>query len=302
MIEIDKVYNYPNFRTKELSDDFFQEEIRCDYIINRQMKKVWSVLLGLLDCFQQVCKEHNLNYWAIQGTLLGAVRHKGFIPWDDDMDVCMPRHDYEILLAHPEWIKAPYQLHISNNNENYYEGWLRVHDTRTAVLYPNYKEEGSKQGIYIDIFPLDYATLSDKNRRKRIQIVNNIGHAVTYNVNPSVLAKTVSKIARTTGICKPETLFKKINALAKKHESEEMWGFIALSLYPLEKSIFPVKDFHKTIQMPFENTTVNVPEGYDDILRINYGNYMEFPPVSKRGQWHTFSFDTENSFRSYNKK
>lgn len=287
---------------KKLEDSFFNEEIRCEYKVTREIKQVWGVLLGVLDCIQKVCEEHNLQYWAIQGTLLGAIRHQGFIPWDDDMDICMPRHDYEILQAHPEWIESPYELHIPNNEETYYEGWLRIHDTRTAILYPNYQKEGSKQGIYIDIFPMDYAGKNDVKNRKKIQIINNIGHAITHNVNPHFIAKAVSAIGRKTKIFKPETLYRWATKLGKDHDGTSQWGFKVFTVYPLENSIFQVSDFAETIQLPFENTVVNIPAGYDNILRTNYGDYMEFPPVEKRGKWHIFSYDTEHSYKDYNKK
>lgn len=78
-------------------DKFFEAEERCGYHISEKMKKVWAVELKLLDYFDQLCREHNLRYYIAYGTLLGAVRHQGFIPWDDDIDVVMFRDDYEKL-------------------------------------------------------------------------------------------------------------------------------------------------------------------------------------------------------------
>ena len=85
---------------KELNrpEEFFREEVRCDYTVTAKMKRVWAAELGMLHRFAQVCERHGLRWYAMGGTLLGAVRHKGFIPWDDDIDLLMPRADYDRLL------------------------------------------------------------------------------------------------------------------------------------------------------------------------------------------------------------
>ena len=81
-----------------LPEGFLEEEVRCDYTVSKEMKKVWAVELDLLSEFQRVCKLHNIKYAVWAGTMLGAIRHKGFIPWDDDIDVSMPRPDIERLI------------------------------------------------------------------------------------------------------------------------------------------------------------------------------------------------------------
>ena len=77
--------------------DFLEDEIRCGYIVSSEMKELWSIELELMEKFISVCNKYNLSWWVSGGSLLGAVRHQGFIPWDDDIDVCMPRKDYDIL-------------------------------------------------------------------------------------------------------------------------------------------------------------------------------------------------------------
>ena len=78
-----------------IPEHFLEKEVRCEYTISRQMKEVWAVCIDLLEEFKRVCRKYQLHYIADFGTLLGAIRHKGFIPWDDDLDVAMPREDYE---------------------------------------------------------------------------------------------------------------------------------------------------------------------------------------------------------------
>lgn len=284
-----------------INDAFLSAEERCGFSISHAIKKVWAVQLYLLREFIDVCKEHNLVYWAYGGTLLGAVRHKGYIPWDDDIDVAMPREDYDLLCAHPEWFKRPAALHIPSNSERYYEGWLRLHDVCTAVLYENYKKEGSVQGIYIDIFPIDNYrdTFSEKRKIKRIWRTNIIGHAYVYNANKHFIARLLSRVSRTLHCFNCERAFKKINNLAKsKEQSKEVMMKVG-HFYSTEKQIFNKDDYGGFEEMPFEFLTINVPSGWDNILRKNYGDYLKYPPVEKRGCWHSFIFEVDAPFSSF---
>ena len=96
---------------------FFEGEERCGYYVSPEMKKVWAVELDLLSEFARVCKKHNLKWWICYGTLLGAVRHKGFIPWDDDVDVVMMRSEYDKLCeVSREEFRHPYSLQFYNND------------------------------------------------------------------------------------------------------------------------------------------------------------------------------------------
>ena len=90
MTEVERIMNKGAF-----PEDFLKEETRCEFFIDKKLKEVWMIEIDMLMEFEKVCKKYGLKFWAVFGTLLGTVRHKGFIPWDDDIDVCMPREDYE---------------------------------------------------------------------------------------------------------------------------------------------------------------------------------------------------------------
>lgn len=92
----------------KLSEDFFQEEILADTFVSRALKEVWAVNLDLLDCLQRFCQQHQLRFFMGFGTLLGAFRHQGFVPWDDDVDILMPRRDFEKLKGLWSEFSAPY--------------------------------------------------------------------------------------------------------------------------------------------------------------------------------------------------
>ena len=92
----------------EIADSFYQEEERCGYLVSAHMKKVWAVELDLLYQLDQVCRKYGITYYASGGTILGAERHKGFIPWDDDIDLMMLRDQYDLLCAHADEFEDPY--------------------------------------------------------------------------------------------------------------------------------------------------------------------------------------------------
>lgn len=121
---------------------------------NYDIKTLQVRLVPMLECIDKVCREHHLRYYLWAGTMLGAVRHKGFIPWDDDMDICMPRPDYDLLLAHcHEWMPAPFEVVGPHNRSDYPYPFAKVEDSSTTVLErPDFN---FPEGIYVDIFPID---------------------------------------------------------------------------------------------------------------------------------------------------
>ena len=121
---------------------------------NYDIRPLQLRILKILQTIDSVCKEHDLRYYLWAGTMLGAVRHKGFIPWDDDLDIAMPRKDYEILMQHAkEWIPQPYEAKCAEIDPTYSGAFAKVIDSSTTLIereHYNYLA-----GIYSDIFPLD---------------------------------------------------------------------------------------------------------------------------------------------------
>ena len=104
----------------EIADSFYQEEERCGYVVSAHMKKVWAVELDLLYQLQQVCEKYGIQYYASGGTILGAERHKGFIPWDDDIDIMMLRDQYDLLCTHADEFEDPYFFQICETDKGYF--------------------------------------------------------------------------------------------------------------------------------------------------------------------------------------
>lgn len=140
-----------------IPDGFLNEETRGGYTVSSEMKKVWAVELDLLQYLLEVCERHNLRIYAEGGTLLGAVRHKGYIPWDDDIDMIMLREDYDKLMSLADEFKHPYFLQNVYTDAHYTHRHAQIRNCNTACWAKHAKKRREKynQGIFIDIFPAD---------------------------------------------------------------------------------------------------------------------------------------------------
>lgn len=285
-----------------ITEEFLKEETRDEYTIPAKMKKVWAIELDLLREFIELCEARGIRYFVGFGTMLGAVRHKGFIPWDDDLDVWLPREDYEKLLKIPaSEIPEPYFLQTTENDEDYYAPFARLRNSNTTGILVS-KNNKCNNGIYIDIYQLDGLSgtgLGQNFRSFRVHVKNVKGNAFTFNINPSLITRTLHKVLRSKlSRFDPVRNYRKVQKLSKKipWDNTEKVGLIAYSRYPYKQQFFDKKDFEGAVKMPFEMLTVNVPSGYDHILTVQYGDYMKFPPVEKRGLWHDFTFDPDTPY------
>jgi lipopolysaccharide cholinephosphotransferase len=142
----------------KLPDGFLDEEVRCDYTVSHEMKELWAVELDLLAEFDRVCKKNSITYTADGGTLLGAVRHHGFIPWDDDIDIAMLRSDYEKLngIAKEEF-KDPYFWQTEETDPGSMRGHAQLRNSNTTGMLKSELDRNImyNQGVFIDVFPFD---------------------------------------------------------------------------------------------------------------------------------------------------
>lgn len=135
-----------------------KEEVRNGFTVSEKRKRVWLKELECLELFRNICEKHSLTWFVIGGTLLGAIRHGGFIPWDDDLDVAMPRADYKKFLniASKE-LQPPFYLQTAGSDKEFYCGFSRIRNAETTALIHNQWTAKSKaiNGIFLDIFPFD---------------------------------------------------------------------------------------------------------------------------------------------------
>lgn len=277
------------------------EEIRYGYRVTEQIKRVWQIQLKLVKRLLDVCKKHNLKIWAEGGTLLGAVRHHGFIPWDDDIDMMMLRDDYDklISLADKEFTK-PYFLQCAETEPGYVRGHAQLRMSNTTAILPQDIWQDFNQGIFIDIFVYDKLpegrdsqnkVYSELESIRKILRKRNYGSLLSRNPLQYINSKfVVDKIGSYKALY--NRMVDLITKCSQKSDTEigaVLWN----SNYFKDKSI-ALDLLQETLYLPFEDVEMPVPSGYDKILQCYYGDYMK--PVKAPSMHGVVIFDTERPY------
>lgn len=280
-----------------------------EFAVSDKMKKIWAVELDLLEQLDKVCRRNKLRYFLIHGTLLGAVRHRGFIPWDDDLDVVMPRRDYDKLKEIGDFeFKFPYFLQTPENDpDTYNNGHLRLRNSNTTGMET--KDIGHKcnLGIWIDILVLDDGVLKEKQKekkRKKIIRAQYLLRAKTYGKEVKqygVMGTSewgryvfVSRFLSRKYLCaKLEKA--RLSYCSKKSPDVLIYG-------EGKYQAFARKDFKDAVYLEFEGHHYPAPAGYKHWLDVIMGrDYMKLPPPENRRPKHQGVFDTEKPFTEYNR-
>ena len=290
-------------------NSFFEEEKKCDYLISTEQKKIWAIELDLLNELLRVCDKHGLKVFAWGGTLIGAVRHDGFIPWDDDVDVCMSREDYEKLgkVAEEEF-KHPYFYQTAYTDKEFFIGYSRLRNSETTgVVYCN-KSENYNNGIYIDIIVMDDYIEDEKKLDYQLFKIRVAQFLCLSFTSDSKDWKGFKKIAsKIVHFClkpfiKYENLIKQYEQQLQlyKNKSDKVSQMFAPKKI-ITKQWGLKKQFEEIQLHKFENLNIPIPKDYDNILKHFYGNYMEFPPIEKRGVWHegVIFFNPDIPYKEY---
>lgn len=266
------------------TESFFKEELRSGFRVNEKRKKVWAVELQLLEKFDEVCRKYDLTYYAYYGTLLGAVRHQGFIPWDDDIDVVMFREDYEKFQAvAPDEFKEPYFFQNSYTDQMLWF-FSKIRDSRTTAI--KFSARNLNQGIFIDVFPLDdvpdgvheeLLTVLEVQREiwytinnpKKILIDLEAGKQFTLDTD---ILLSLIKMDRSQRLREFETF-----SLSYAGQSERV-NLITSELSQDHYKSVKREWFRERIYLPFEGIQIPVPVEYDKILKQSYGDYHQFAP------------------------
>lgn len=260
-------------------------------------QELQSISIEILKQVTDLCEELHLRYALIYGTLIGAVRHHGYIPWDDDVDIMMPRPDYDKLLLYLSSHKLP-NLTLFNRQTcpSYPYMISRISDDRYILEMEN--EESVGMGVFIDIYPYD-GLGKTKEEAKEFGLKGDRLSSLCYQSTRKHFAietttSTVRKLIKYPVFLVSKLIGKdffqnKLDKLArvKDYEESEYIGCVIWLSWG-EKDIFPRKWFDETIMMPFDKYQFRVPKYYDEVLRHEYGDYMQLPPEKDRIGHHYF--------------
>lgn len=249
--------------------------------------KVQLAELEIMKAIDKICRDNGIIYYLCAGTALGAVRHKGFIPWDDDLDIMLKREDYDRLI---ELLKTelPSDLWLQcyDTDKNYWQPFAKVRKLGTV-----YKEKGQEKlpdekcGVWVDIFPLDYAKkigFSLKFRRFITKTVSFSMRQREFGLKFSVFSKRYAPLLMFYRLF-PKSFLKKLQLMAMRCNSRNKNLIVNLaSTYEVNKETHLSEWFDSAIDMSFEDTVFLVPCGYDMYLKHLYNDYMQLPPEDKR--------------------
>lgn len=291
----------------EIPADFLDAEERFGYRVDAKRKKVWAVELGLLDRFARVCAKHGLRWFAMGGTLLGAVRHKGFIPWDDDIDVIMPRRDYDTLLriGSTEFTE-PYFFQTPETERCFFRTHVQIRDSRTTGAIGEDIGRDINRGIFIDVFVLDESpddpALLERHRRALRRLTRKASHSTFVDEYRSVFKRGWYKMLALPvfgGGYSAAEYFRRFQAESRKYLGTGCSKAAHTALSYRDGVIWDAADWSETVMLDFEMMQVCAPKGYDAVLKRQYGDYMAIP-ADKNGTAHgRVVFEPEISYKDY---
>lgn len=257
------------------------------------MNELQEKLLDMLSWFHNFCTENNITYYAVGGTALGAVRHNGFIPWDDDIDVGMPRIDYEKFIELANRCTGKYIVEYPGLNNEFLYPFVKIYDTETTLIEnQRYK---IIRGIYIDVFPMDGVGNSRKDSVKNFKKTDrmvNLLCAMRCAINKRrskiknlsiVAARLIPKFVLT-----PQSLVKRIENKCKAYDYNEC-EYVANCVGNWhEKEIMKREWLGTPVLHNFENIKIFLPQDFHSYLTALYGDYMKLPAEEKRVSHHDY--------------
>ncbi len=260
-------------------------------------EEIKNIEFNILKYIDDICIKNNIVYSLTYGTLLGAIRHKGFIPWDDDIDICMDRKNFNKFVEACKLDNSNiYELLWIDTNKKYTLPLPKVID-KTTVLTQNTQNEKMKLGVYVDVFIFDKIPKDDSKRKKFINKLELYQRFWGYSQNKYVWRDhSIKSCIRFIVYCifhliNPRFFSGLLNKAAQKYDKEENFEFLGSMVYSVirNKGYFNKYFFEETKKVEFENRMFPITRYYDELLTICYGDYMKYPPIEKQVSNHDFS-------------
>lgn len=286
---------------------------------NEAIRKTQQYALDIFKEFRRICEKNQLRYFAIGGTCIGAIRHHGFIPWDDDMDIAMPAEDYHLFMSkYAAELPEPYRIFLPSHAQHYTMSYGKIQNWKTTFVENSIDQYQDRYiGVNIDIFPV-YGLPKDEKEVKKIVKINevlrviNVKRRMPFRECESIKGKLLWFFLLPLRLFPFHIVTDVQDHLLKKHKFDESDKiYFSWRLEPdttpgtsyTYKNIFFLDDFIDTTKVPFEDTEICIPFGYDRYLTMDFGDYMKLPPKEKQKAGHPKAIvDFDKPYTYYQKE
>lgn len=256
----------------------------------KDLEELKKIQLGIMKNIHAFCVKHNLRYYLAYGTLIGAMRHNGFIPWDDDIDIFMPRNDYEIFLKEFKEFGAKHNLEVCNAKTQtfYCRPMSKVIDLNTILIEPEYKYD-DPIGVFVDIWPLDGISDNPNERAKEKRKLLRMRFLLYKKITRFSFLKRM-RDRLLAPFCylfvNHKKIANKMDSLLTKYDFDKQKNVVCVS-FP---SRIMLREWFDNPQLiAFEDTKLFIPSHYDEILTCSYGNWRTLPPENERTPHHVIN-------------
>ncbi len=277
------------------------------YGVTEHLKRdIQNIELEMLIAVDAICRQLEIDYFLVGGTLLGAVRHKGFIPWDDDIDIGMMRSDYEKFINNAqEMLPSGLFLQSLSTELNCPFNFAKIRNCNTTYIETSVKEYDINHGIFIDVFPFDYYSESKYviNKKRIILSLSSRKICNSFYTEKKLAYTKLGRVANMvsdmvfkdvrTALLARECVYKSVHQTSLVTNYSGAWG---------KREIVPAEWISRYVDLEFEGHLFKAPKEYDKYLKNVYGNYMELPPKEKRvGHHYAEVIDPSKSYKCYRK-
>lgn len=254
-----------------------------------ELKEQKKIMIELLEYFDKVCRENDIKYSLIGGSLIGAIRHKGIIPWDDDIDVILSKSEYLKLIQILENMNdSRYKLLTINNCRGYNFPFPKLVDKRTFVVEPRLLNQIKEYGIFIDIFSYSNTSNSEKIRIKdfkKIKLLNSMMSRTKLDFKNDGFKQNFLRLNKNilSKIIGYRNIIKFLNNIYNKYNNVDTDYVVSnWPVYNINKEVQKSKNIIEYTDVEFENMKIMIFKNYDEILRTTFGDYMQLPPENQR--------------------